>query len=73
VTQYYSEPAAFFARVPAEWEEEFADTLQRIFAGGVHELEGIVAALNGSRVKAPDGSAWTEEKFRALLGELGRS
>jgi hypothetical protein len=54
-------------------EQALGDALERILATGVHDLPGIVAALNQSDApKPPSGGTWTEEAFRAEMARLGR-
>jgi len=66
------EPRQFGAADPSPFENELADVIEEAFTRGAHELPALVAALNASRVRPPDGGAWTEEKFTSLVAELGR-
>lgn len=70
MTRFPLEPRQFGVAATA-WENELADVLEEAFAGGTHDLAGVVAALNQSRVRAPDGSAWTEGSLAAILARLG--
>jgi hypothetical protein len=56
---------------PTQWQMELASALESIFAKGAHSLDALVEGLNGSRVKPPDGGAWTADKYKALIRELG--
>ena len=54
------------------YELSLGDTLEDIFGGGVHDLPGVVAALNDKGMVTPDGDPWTEENFPAVMEKLGR-
>lgn len=56
---------------PSDYERALAAALLPILARKVHDLPGIVAALNASEVKHPDGTAWSEENFAAAMTLLG--
>lgn len=53
------------------YEDAFADELEGIYGRGVHDLAGVVTALNESGVRPPDGTDWTEEAFTREIGRLG--
>lgn len=57
-------------RPPTSYEEAFADELESIYGRGVHDLPGVVAALNETGVRPAGGSDWTEETFTAELARL---
>ena len=57
---------------PSDYELTLADTLEQIFAQRIHDLPGIVKALNEEGVRAPNGEAWTEASFEQTLRELGK-
>jgi len=59
------------AAVPTDHENRLGDALQEIFAEGIYDLPGIVAALNGRGVGSAAGAAWTEESFVAEMARLG--
>jgi Recombinase-like helix-turn-helix domain len=56
---------------PTQWQLELASAIESVFAKGAHTLESLIEGLNASRVKPPDGGAWTAEKYTALMHELG--
>ncbi len=56
---------------PTAWQTDLAHAIESIFAKGGRELEEVVAGLNGTRVRPPDGAEWTKENFTALMRELG--
>ncbi|MFE3454222.1 recombinase-like helix-turn-helix domain-containing protein [Nonomuraea sp. NPDC059194] len=53
------------------YEHALADELEAIFGHGVHDLSGLVAALNETGVRPPDGADWTEESYTAEMARLG--
>ncbi|MEU6041402.1 recombinase-like helix-turn-helix domain-containing protein [Actinomadura sp. NPDC047616] len=65
------EPVQARAHEPTSYEEALADELEAIFGRGVHDLPGLVAALNETGVRPADGADWTEESFRAEIARLG--
>lgn len=54
------------------YEAALGDALEEIFSKNIHEVDGIVAALNDKGVKTPQGEVWTAENFPAMMAELGR-
>ena|SRR5258708_23627814 len=57
--------------VPSAYEDKLADALMAAFDDGAADLAGAVARLNAMRVRAADGSAWTEAALAAELKRLG--
>ncbi len=56
---------------PDAYATELADRLGEIFGRGIHDLEGVVAALNEAG-PAPEGAdRWTAEVFEAEMIRLG--
>jgi hypothetical protein len=68
----YLEPRQVATAPATAWEDELGDMLEASFAAGVHDLDGIVARLNASRVRSPSGAVWTAEIFQMVLRDLGR-
>jgi hypothetical protein len=56
---------------PPPEEAAFARALFGVLNKGIHDLPGIVAALNATPVRAPGGAAWTEASFTAEVQRLG--
>ena len=54
------------------YDSALGDALEEIFGRGIHELAGIVAALNEKGVLTPAGEPWTEENFPETMKQLGR-
>ena len=56
---------------PGDYAAALADRLEEIFGRGIHDLDGIVAALNQDG-PAPEGAErWTAELFEAEMTRLG--
>ena len=67
----YLDPHQTRTQEPTQWQQELANAMESIFTKGARELDEVVAGLNASRVRPPDGSAWTEQNFTAVMRELG--
>ena len=57
-------------RDPSDYENLLGDGLERAFAAGVHDLEGVVAGLIEYGVPAPNGQSWSAELLAAELKRL---
>ena len=65
-----------YARQCRDWEETpytkaLGDALEALFDRGIHDLDGIVAGLNGAGVAPPEGGRWTAGVFMAEMARLG--
>ena len=67
----YLSPNQTRTHEPTAWQQELANAIESIFAKGARELDELIAGLNASRVRPPDGATWTEQNFTALIHELG--
>lgn len=56
---------------PTAYENLLGDALERAFAAGIHDIEGIVRQLNESGPTGPDGSPWTVARLETELARLG--
>lgn len=56
---------------PSDYERQLSGALLGILSRKIHDLPGIVAALNQSEVRSARGEAWTEAGFAAELERLG--
>jgi hypothetical protein len=56
---------------PTVWQQELANAIEGVFAKGALQLDELVAGLNASRVRPPNGGEWTEADLSAVLRELG--
>ena len=48
------------------------ESIERAFANGIHDLEGLVAYLNQAGPRGPDGGDWTTASFQAEMAQLGQ-
>ncbi len=67
----YLDPHQTRINEPTAWQQELANAIESIFAKGAHELGDLIAGLNASRVRPPEGAQWTEQTFIAAMRELG--
>jgi hypothetical protein len=56
---------------PSEYERALSGALFGILSRKIHDLAGIVAALNQAGVSPSSGQTWTEESFSAEMERLG--
>jgi hypothetical protein len=56
---------------PTEYENLLAEGIERSYAAGIHDLEGLAANLQALCVPAPAGQTWTAELFAAEMKRLG--
>ncbi|MEK9700966.1 MAG: recombinase-like helix-turn-helix domain-containing protein [bacterium] len=72
VAQPYLDPHQARKRTPDDYENLLADSLERAFAAGIHELEAVVEFLNDRRVPAPGGQAWSLDLYESEMRRLGQ-
>lgn len=65
------EPTQSRRRPLTSYEQAFADELEAIFGKGIWDLPGLVAALNETSLRLPDGGDWTEQNFTEEIARLG--
>jgi len=56
---------------PTAYESLLGDSIERAFAAGIHDLEGLVAYLNEGGPAGPNGQPWTTDTYRQEMGRLG--
>lgn len=56
---------------PTAYDSLLGDALERAFAMGIHDLEGLVAYLNASGPTGPNGQAWTPALYQQEMARLG--
>lgn len=66
------EPHQARKRPPTDYENLLGDAIEAAFAAGAWELPALVARLNADGIRMPDGSAWTEASFKAVMAELAK-
>jgi hypothetical protein len=71
VREQYLDPHQTHPEPITPYEVKLSGAIMEIFGTGTHDLAGLVAVLNGLGLHAPEGSAWTEENFRAEMNRLG--
>lgn len=65
------EPVQSRHRDITSYEHALADELEAIFGRGIHDLSSLVAALNETGVRPPDGADWTTGSFTTEIARLG--
>lgn len=56
---------------PTVFESLLGDSIERAFAQGIHDLDGLVAYLNQAGPSGPNGEAWTPESYTREVARLG--
>ena len=56
---------------PTAYESLLGDAIERAYAAGIHDLDGLVAYLNGSGPSGPNGQPWTPETYSREMARLG--
>ncbi|ACY35350.1 recombinase-like helix-turn-helix domain-containing protein [Comamonas thiooxydans] len=72
MTDRYLDPHQARKRQPTTYEDLLGDAIERAYAAGIHDLSGLVQALNGSGLASPSGSTWTEEVYRREIAALAK-
>ncbi|MEV4376938.1 recombinase-like helix-turn-helix domain-containing protein [Streptosporangium sp. NPDC049644] len=67
----YVEPHQARTRPPNSYERAMAAELEASFGRQVHDLPGLVTALNAGGLRPASGADWTEESLTAELARLG--
>ena len=67
----YLSPHQSRTHEPTTWQQDLANAIEGVFARGARELDDVVAGLNASRVRPPNGGDWTADNFTAAMRELG--
>lgn len=70
MTDRYLEQHQARKRNPTTYEDLLGDAIERAYGSGVHDLQGLVQALNDSGLASPSGKAWTEEVYRQEIADL---
>ncbi len=55
---------------PTAYEGLLGDSIERAYAQGIHDLEGLVAYLNDAGPSAPNGGPWTPELYTREIARL---
>ena len=70
MTDRYLDPHQARQRTPTTYEDLLGDAIERAFAGGIHDLPGLVEALNASGLASPTGAPWTQANYREAMAAL---
>ena len=72
MTDRYLDPHQARQRKPTTYEDLLGDAIERAYAAGIHDLPGLVNALNDGGLASPSGKTWTEEVYRQEIVTLGK-
>ena len=67
----YNETHQHRSGPPTSYESLLGDSIERAFAQGIHDLEGVVAYLNSAGPSAPNGQPWTSGTYQQEMARLG--
>lgn len=56
---------------PTAYESLLGDSIERAFAQGIHDLEGLVGYLNEAGPSGPNGQPWTTQSYQQEMARLG--
>ena len=56
---------------PTAYESLLGDSIERAFAMGIHDLEGLVSYLNSAGPSGPNGEPWTPTSYQQEMARLG--
>ena len=56
---------------PTAYEGLLGDSIERAFAAGIHDLEGLVAFLHEGGPAGPNGQPWTTASYQQEMARLG--
>lgn len=69
--QLYNETHQNRTAPPTAYESLLGDSIERAYAQGIHDLEGLVAYLNDAGPAGPNGQPWTPASFEQEMARLG--
>lgn len=55
---------------PTQYESDLGDALETVFESGAVELGDVVAGLNETDFRTPEGNHWSEERLAAEFKQL---
>lgn len=67
----YNETHQHRTAPPTAYESLLGDSIERAYAQGIHDLEGLVAYLNSAGPAGPNGQPWTSDNFQREMARLG--
>lgn len=71
MTDRILQPHQARVRTPTTYEDLLGDAIERAYAAGIHDLQGLVEALNRDGITSPSGQLWTEAIYREEIAALG--
>ena len=70
MTDRFLNPHQARQRTPTTYEDLLGDAIERAYGAGIHDLPGLVEALNASGLSSPTGAPWTEANYREAMAAL---
>lgn len=67
----YNETHQTRSAAPTAYESLLGDSIERAFAAGLHDLDGLVAYLNQAGPAGPNGQPWTADSYCQEMARLG--
>ena len=67
----YNETHQTRSAPPTAYESLLGDAIERAFAQGIHDLDGLVAYLNTTGPSGPNGQDWSGDSFSQEIARLG--
>ncbi|MFT3718509.1 MAG: hypothetical protein QM782_07310 [Pseudorhodoferax sp.] len=67
----YLQPRQAQRRVPTNYEDLLGDAIERTFAAGTHDLQGLVDGLNRQGMTTRAGAPWTVDNYGPEIAALG--
>ncbi|MEO1225999.1 MAG: recombinase-like helix-turn-helix domain-containing protein [Pseudomonadota bacterium] len=59
------------AAPPSAYENALGDAIETAFGEGHYDLAPLVARINELGVMSPEGTPWTEDRFKTEMARLG--
>lgn len=69
--ELYNETHQSRSAPPTAYESLLGDSIERAFAQGIHDLQGLVNYLNQAGPAGPNGQPWTCESYEREIARLG--
>ena len=67
----YNETFQHRDAAPTAYESLLGASIERAFAMGIHDLEGLVSYLNSAGPSGPNGEPWTPTSYQQEMARLG--
>ena len=66
----YAEWRQSAMRAPTDYEIQLGDAIEAAFTDGAWELPALVARLNADCIRTPEGTEWSDARFRVVMAAL---